>query len=198
MRRRRVAIAAAALVVVVSAAGLASTVSAVTAATAATSSILPRGFVVSLGVVRQYFARVTHQKETGKNSTSSGMPVASRQVIYANKGASTKVTLSVDQYASSKKASSAFDEAARKSKKVRGFSPLRPPRVGQRSAAGKVTQGDETHVGIGVLHGDMIIQATIAGFAATHMNISKIIALARRELATAKRQCAQKPGCTSR
>ncbi len=173
-----------------------------TAATAATSSILPRGFVVSLGVVRQYFARVTHQKETGKNSTSSGMPVASRQVIYANKGASTKVTLSVDQYASSRKASSAFDEAARKSKKVRGFSPLRPPRVGQRSAAGKVTQGDETHVGIGVLQGDMTIQATIAGFAATHMNISKIIALAgansRRQNASAPRSRAVQAGSTDR
>jgi hypothetical protein len=198
MRGWRALIATVALVAVGLVAGSVSTALAVTSATAAASSLLPRGFVVPLGVVRQYFPRVTRQQQTGANTTSSGIPVASRQVIYANAGASIKVTLSVDQYASSKRASSAFDEAARNSKKVHGFSPLRTAKVGQRSAAGTVTQGNETHVGIVALQGGMIVQATIAGFAAMRANISKIVALTRRELATAERQCARKPGCTRR
>jgi hypothetical protein len=186
------------LVAVLLVAGFAGTALAETGTTAASSSVLPRRFIVSLSVVGGYFPRVTHQKETGKNATSSGKPVASRQVIYANARAAKKVTLSVDQYASVRKASAAFDEAARKSKRVRGFSSLRAAKVGQRSSAGTVTQGDETHVGIAALQGGMIIQATIAGFGATRANISKIVALTRHEVATATRECARQRGCTRR
>jgi hypothetical protein len=186
------------LVAVVLVAGFAGTALAHSGTSAAASSVLPRRFVVSLRVVRRYFPRVNQQKETGKNSTSSGKPAASRQVIYANPRASKKVTVSVDRYATVKKASAAFGEAARKSKKVQGFSPLRAPKVGQRSSAGTVTQGNETHVGIASLQGSMIIQATIAGFGPTRVNISKIVGLTRREVATAQDQCARQRGCIRR
>lgn len=198
MRRCRARSAAVAIAVVLSLATTASAASAVAGANAAGRALLSRGFVVSLGVVRGYFPRVTRQQATGQNTTSSGAPIATRQVIFANAGASAKVTLSVDQYTSSKRASVAFGEAARKSTKVLGFSPLRVPKVGQRSAAGTVTQGNETHVGIAALQGGMIIQATIAGFAATHGKIATIVVLTRRELATAERQCARRPGCPRR
>ena len=183
------------LVAVMLVAGFASIAVAETGTTAATGKLLSRRFVVPLSLVRQYFPRVTQQKETGKNSTSSGKPVASRQVIYANLRASKRVTLSVDRYTSVKTASTAFQEAARKTRKVKGFSALRAPKIGERSSAGTVTQGDETHVGIAALQGSMIIQATIAGFDATRANIAKIVGLTRREVATAKGQCARQRGC---
>jgi hypothetical protein len=186
------------LVAVVLVAALAGPGLAETGTSAAGSSLLPRRFVVSRSVVGRPFPRVTQQKETGKNTTSAGKPVASRQVIYANARASKKVTLSVDQYASVKRASAAFDEAASKSKKVRGFSPLRVPRVGRRSSAGTVTQGNETHVGVAALQGSMIIQVTIAGFDATRVNIAKTVGLTRREVATAEGQCAGQRGCVRR
>lgn len=160
--------------------------------------LLPNSWIVPLRAVERFFPQVTRQAETGKNTTSSGKPVASRQVIYANRGASKKVTLSVDRYATSKRALSAFKEAAAKSRTVPGFSPLPPPKVGQRGSAGTVTQGDETHVGIAALQGSLIVQATIAGYHATQANISKLVSLTRLEVARAKRECSEQQVCSTR
>ncbi|HXA32492.1 MAG TPA: hypothetical protein VNV87_09555 [Acidimicrobiales bacterium] len=139
-----------------------------------------------MSAVQQQFPEVTRQESTGPNSTSSGNPGATRQVIYSNGDSSKKVTVSVDQYASAGAASSAFQEAVDKSQKVSGFSPLPAPDIGQKASAGIVTQGTESHVGVGSVSGTLIIQATIAGYDPNPANISKIQDVARSEVAQAK------------
>jgi hypothetical protein len=64
---------------------------------------------------------------------------------------------------------------------VSGFTLLPAPDLGDQSFAGTVTQGDETHVGLGALSGKLIVGATIAGYDATPDNIAGLIALARAE-----------------
>lgn len=150
------------------------------------SSNLPLSSIVSLSEVKQQFPEVTRQESTGRNSTSSGTPTATRQVIYANGDSSKKVTVSVDQYPSAGAASSAFQEAVDKSQKVSGFTALPAPDIGQKASAGIVTQGTESHVGVGSVSGKLIIQATIAGYATSPANISKIQDVARSEVAHAK------------
>jgi hypothetical protein len=171
---------------------------AVGATSAASASLLPRQWIVPLKTTRGFFPQVTRQASTGKNTTSSGNPIASRQVIYASHDSSRKVTLSVDRYAKPKPASTAFKEAVRKSKEVRGFKPLPKPNVGQKAFAGTVTQGDETHVGIIALQGSLIMQSTIAGYKATDSNVSRIVRLTRKQVARAKRKCSKRPRCYPR
>lgn len=196
MTRSRLTRFAVLLVAAVGALSLVATAS--PAIAASISTLLPRSWIVPLSSVRRSFPQVTGQAETGKNTTSSGKPVASRQVIYANRGASRKVTLSVDRYANPKRASSAFKEAAGKSRIVPGFSPLPAPKVGQHSSAGTVTQGEETHVGIAALQGSLVVQATIAGYQATRANILTLGSLTRVEVATAKLKCSEQRGCSPR
>jgi hypothetical protein len=49
-----------------------------------------------------------------------------------------------------------------------------------------VTQGDETHIGLGALHDTIIVGATLAGYASKPKNIAKLISLTREEETTAK------------
>ena len=72
------------------------------AAVAAQTSTVPRSWILPLKTVDRSFPQVTKEAGTGKNTTSSGKPIASRQVIYANRSASQKVKLSIDQYARTK------------------------------------------------------------------------------------------------
>jgi hypothetical protein len=167
-------------------------------ATAESSAKLGRGWIVPLERVDRFFPQVTRQAGTGKNTTASGKPLATRQVIYANHDESKKVTLSVDLYAKRRRALNAFKDAARRSRHVHGFSPLPAPNVGQRASAGTVTQGDETHVGLAAVQGSLIVQATIAGYDATHAKISRLVALSRVEVRRAKRRCSRKAGCSPR
>jgi len=173
-------------------------VTAVGVTNAASTTLLPRHWIVPLKRVERFFPQVTKQAGTGKNTTSSGRPIASRQVIYANHDSSRKVTLSVDRYSKRKPASRAFREAVRKSKEIKGFKPLPRPNVGQKGFAGKVTQGDETHVGVIALQGSLIMQSTIAGYNATDSNVSKIVRLTRKQVATAKRKCSKRSRCYPR
>jgi hypothetical protein len=100
-------------------------------------------------------------------------------VIYVNPGDSRRVTLSVDQYSSSRAASAAYGRAAQRSRRVFGFHPLTAPIVGERAFAGTVTIGGETHVGLGVLSGRLVVGATLAGYGATKRNVATLVALAR-------------------
>jgi hypothetical protein len=42
-----------------------------------------------------------------------------------------------------------------------------------------VTIGGETHVGLGVLSGRLVVGATLAGYGATKRNVATLVALAR-------------------
>ena len=44
-----------------------------------------------------------------------------------------------------------------------------------------MTQGEETHIGLGALHGTLIVGATLVGYDPTPGNIAKLISLAREE-----------------
>jgi hypothetical protein len=151
------------------------------ATTSASDSQLPRNGVVPTRVVNRFFPEVTQEVSTGQNSTAVGNPKATRSVIYANNDSSKKVTITVDQYASSSEASSAYQEAVQKSKIVPGFKPLSAPKLGENAFIGTVTQGEETHIGLGALHGTLIVGATLVGYDPTPGNIAKLISLAREE-----------------
>lgn len=154
-------------------------------ATSTPESVLPRGFVVSLRVVEEFFPEVTKEASTGQNSTAVGNPKTTRSVIYANDDSSKKVTISVDQYANTTDASSAYEQAVEKSK-IPGFKPVSVPNLGQKAFAGTVTSGTETHVGLGALVGKLIVGVTLAGYDATPQNVTKLVAVARKEDAAAR------------
>jgi hypothetical protein len=137
-------------------------------------------------VVNRFFAEVTQEASTGQNLTAVGKPKATRTVIYANSDSSKKVTITVDQYMSSSDASSAYQEAVQKSKTVPGFKPVSASNLGQNAFIGTVTQGEETHIGLGALHGTLIVAATLAGYDPTSGNIAKLLSLTREEEAAAK------------
>jgi len=149
-------------------------------------SLLPGNVVVSLRVVRRFFPEMTQLASTGANDTAVGNPSATRKVIYENDDGSKKVTISVDQYRSRDDASSAYDLALEKSKVVPGFKLIRIPLIGQRSFAGSVTMGGETHIGVGVLDGKLILGLTLAGYNDTQKNVSHLVVLARIEDAVAR------------
>jgi hypothetical protein len=96
------------------------------------------------------------------------------------------VTITVDQYASSSDASSAYQEAVQKSKIVPGFKPLSAPNLGQNAFIGTATQQGETHIGLGALHGILVVGATLAGYDPTPQNTAKLISLTREEERAAK------------
>jgi hypothetical protein len=139
-----------------------------------------------MSVVNRFFPEVTQEASTGQNVTAVGNPKATRSVIYANGDNSKKVTITVDQYASSSNASSAYQEAVQKSKIVPGFKSLSAPNLGRNAFIGRVTQGAETHIGLGVLHGTLIVGATLVGYEPTTENTAKLISLTREEEAAAK------------
>ena len=148
---------------------------------------LARKVVVPLRVVNRLFPEITRQTRTGRNPTATNNPKATRiVVIYATGDGSKKVTITLDQYASSNDASSAYEQAVQKSQSVPGFAPVAVSDLGQRAFAGTVTMDAETHVGLGLLDGRLIVGVTLAGYDATRDNTAKLVALARTEAAAAK------------
>ena len=154
--------------------------------TSAPGSVLPRKVVVPISVVNRFFSEVIRKASTGSNLTAVGNPKATRSVIYANSDSSKKVTITVDQYASPTDASSAYREAVQKSKIVPGFKPVSASDLGQNAFIGTVTQGDETHIGLGTLQGKLIVGATLVGYDPTPDNIAKLVSVTREEEAAAK------------
>jgi hypothetical protein len=149
-------------------------------------SVLPHNVIVALGVVNRFFPEVTQQASSGQNLTAVGKPKATRSVIYANNDSSKKVTITVDQYARSSDASAAYHEAVEKSRIVPGFKPISAPDLSQNAFIGTVTQGAETHLGIGALDGTRIVGVTLAGYEPTPDNVAKLISLSRKEEAASK------------
>ena len=152
----------------------------------ASGSILSRNVVVAINVVNRFFPEVTSEASTGHNLTAVGNPKATRSVIYANSDSSRKVTISVDNYATQSDASSAYQEAVAKSKTVPGFKSVPSENLGRDAFVGTVTQGGETHIGLGALRGTLIIGATLAGYDVTPENTARLISLTREEERAAK------------
>lgn len=138
---------------------------------------------LALKAVQRLFPEVTRVVSIGPDSTAVGRPTATIAVVLADPTGTKKVTLSVDVYDSSSAAAAAFRQAARASRAVPGFTPLTTPRLGTATTGGTVTMGGETHIGIGVLDGNHLVGATIAGFDATPANTARLVALVRVQLA---------------
>jgi hypothetical protein len=160
--------------------------SAANSSTIASKSLLPGNVVVSKSVVNRFFPEVTREDSSGQNLTAVGNPKATRSVIYANSDSSKKVTITVDQYLTASDASSAYQEAVAKSKSVPGFKPVTAQNLGQHAFVGTVTQGGETHIGLGALHGALILGATLAGYDPMPDKIANLISLIREEESVAK------------
>jgi hypothetical protein len=148
--------------------------------------MLPREVVVPISTVNRFFPEVTQQASTGLNLTAVANAQATRSVVYANSDGSKKVTITVDKYSTVGDASSAYQEAVTKSKTVPGFKPLSAENLGQNAFVGTVTQGGETHIGLGALHGTLILGVTLAGYDPTPENTAKLISLTREEERAAK------------
>ena len=149
-------------------------------------SVLPRKIVVPISTVNRFFPEVTRETSTGRNLTAVSDTKATRSVIYANSDSSKKVTITADQYPTASDASSAYQEAVAKSKTVPGFKPVPAENLGQDAFVGTVTQGGETHIGLGALHGMLIVGVTLAGYDPTPDKIAKLISLTREEENAAK------------
>lgn len=149
------------------------------------NAILPRNVIIPLTLVNQIFSEITQETGTGANMTAVGNPRATRSVIYASSDNSKKATITVDQYKCSKDASSAFQQAIQKSQ-LPEFKSLSVPTLGQISFAGTVTRNEETHIGLGILDGYLIIGVTLAGYDASPDNIDKLVKLARTEISKAE------------
>jgi hypothetical protein len=152
----------------------------------ASDSMLPRKVVVPISTVNRFFPEVTREASTGHNLTAVANAKATRSVIYANSDSSKKVTMTVDQYPTVSDASSAYQEAVAKSKTVPGVKPVPGENLGQNGFVGTVTQGGETHIGLGALHGTLIVGATLAGYDPKPENTAKLISLAREQERVAK------------
>ena len=152
----------------------------------ASDSMLPRKVVVPISRVNRFFPEVTREASTGRNLTAVASAKATRSVIYANSDSSKKVTITVDQYSTASDASSAYQEAVAKSKTVPDFKPVPAENLDQNAFLGTVTQGGETHIGLGALHGMLIVGATLAGYDPTPENTAKLISLTREEESAAK------------
>jgi hypothetical protein len=152
----------------------------------ASDSTLPREVVVPIGVVNRFFPEVASEASTGRNLTAVANAKATRSVIYTNSNGSKKVTITVDEYARASDASSAYQEAVAKSKAVPGFKPVPAENLGQNAFVGTVTQGGETHIGLGALHDTLIMAATLAGYDLTPENTAKLISLTHEEERVAK------------
>lgn len=145
------------------------------------NALLPRNFVVLLNLVNQYFGAITQQESTGEDSTAQENPVATRAVFFVNDGGTLLVTITAGRYHTASDATAAYQTALQKSEAVPGFTPISIPPVGQQSFAGSVTQGTETHVGLGALDGKYVFGATLAGFDATPDNVANLVGLARAQ-----------------
>jgi hypothetical protein len=179
-----------ALIGSISLAACSSSISSVTTTptTAPTSvpGLLPRNAVVSLNVVQRYFPGITVVIRSGNDETATGDPLATRSVAFADAAGTKKVTISVDSFGSTGDASSAYRVAVATSRAVTGFKSLTVPNLGDKTFGGTVTQGSETHVGLGVLVGNLTVGATLAGFDAGSANVDRLVSMARAEVAVAK------------
>lgn len=146
-------------------------------------SLLPSRYVVPLNVVSQYFASITKHDSAEMDSTAQGNPNATRAVFFIDSANTQKVTVTVDRYANTADAASAYNTALSKSEQVSGFTPISIPLIGQQSFAGSVTQGMETHVGLGALDGIFVFGVTLAGFDATQGNVNNLVSLASAQKA---------------
>ena len=99
----------------------------------------------------------------------------------------------MDEYATASDASSAYQEAVAKSKTVPGFKPVPAENLGQDAFVGTVTQGGETHIGLGALHGTLIVGATLAGYDLTPENTAKLISLTQRGRTRCQSRYGSKP-----
>jgi hypothetical protein len=160
--------------------------SAANSSTIASKSLLPGNVVIPKSVVNRFFPEVTREASTGQNLTAVGNPKATRSVIYTNNDSSKKVTITVDQYRTSSRALSAYQKAVAKSKSVPGFKPVTGENLGQHAFIGTVTQGGETHIGLGALHGTLIVGVTLAGYDPRPENTANLISLTREEERAAK------------
>ncbi len=156
-------------------------------APATSSGTLPRDVIVPLSEVTRLFPDITRETSTGRNLTATGNPKATRLVIYESGDGSKKVTITVDQYESSRDASSAYKQAVQKSQSVPRFKPVQVPRLGQQAFAGTTTMDAETHIGLGTLDHKLIVGATLAGYDATPDHVTKLVAVARMQGAAAER-----------
>lgn len=154
--------------------------------TAASVPLLPRDVVVPISVVNRLFPELRREAITGQNLTAVGKPRATRSVIYTNSDNSKKLTITVDQYANSSDTLSAYQEAVQRSKVVPGFKPISAPNLRQNAFIGSVTQGKETHIGLGALNDTLIVGATLVGYDPTPRNTAKLISLSREEEGVAK------------
>ena len=157
----------------------------------ALGALLARDLIITLPAVRRFFPEATQEMSTGQNATAVRNPEATRSVIYASSDKSKKVTISVDRYATSSEASAAYDEAVQKSMSVPGFRPVDAPNLGSHSFIGTVTQGTETHIGLGALRGTFIVGVTLVGYKPSADTVAKLISLAGEQenaLRTAPRQ----------
>jgi hypothetical protein len=152
----------------------------------ASDSMLPREVVVPISTVNRFFPEVMREASSGRNLTAVANAKATRSVIYANSDSSKKVTITVDEYPTVSDASSAYEEAVAKSKTVPGFKPISAENLGQNAFVGTVTQGGETHIGLGALRGTLIVGATLAGYDPTPENTVRLISLTREEERAAK------------
>jgi hypothetical protein len=157
-----------------------------TTSLAASGTTLHRKVIVPLSEVSRLFPDITREASTGRNLTTTGNPKATRMVVYETSDGSKKVTISVDQYGRSSDALVAYQQAVQKSQSVPGFNSVPVPILGQQTFAGTTTMGVETHMGLGMLDGKLIVGATLAGYDATPENMSKLVAVARIQSATAK------------
>src|SRR6266480_7261542 len=150
----------------------------------ASDSLLAREVVIPISTVRRFFPQVDQEARTGPHLTAVGGPKATRSVIYANSSNSKKVTITVDEYVSSNDASSAYEEAVQKSKAVPGFTPISAPDLGENTVTATVTRGEETHIGFGASHGNLILGITVVGSDPITGRMITLGSLPSQELAT--------------
>jgi hypothetical protein len=144
-------------------------------------ALLARDAIVPLPVVTRFFPEATQEMSTGQNATAVSNPEATRSVIYTSSDKSKKVTISVDQFATPSDASAAYDEAVKKSRSVPGFKSIDAPNLGPQAFIGTVTQGTETHIGLGALRRTLIMGVTLAGYEASADTTAKLVSLVREE-----------------
>ena len=158
-----------------------------TVGVSASGAVLARDAIVPLRIVTRFFPEATQEMSTGGNTTAVRNPEATRSVIYTNSDKSKKVTISVDRYATSSDGSAAYQEAVQKSRNVPGFRPIDAPNLGPKAFIGTVTQGTETHIGLGALRGTLIVGVTLVGYEPSADTTAKLISLAREEENAARR-----------
>ena len=81
----------------------------------------------------------------------------------------------------------------RRARLFQASEPVPAENLGENAFVGTVTQGGETHIGLGALHGTLIVGATLAGYDPTPENTAKLISLTREEERAAKAAIGSKP-----